>query len=170
MMLNSLSILLRLHTASRYGAENTYSCTMKADAVEDAVISDEELMKHCKQFINCDSCSQANPRMLCSHCHLAHYCSRECQRKDWKEHKLACSQIDRIRLGPTGNRTYVPFEEANEDIRKQVLKEDLACAICFECPMVRPVVLNNVIMPIASFVYKIGMLCKSSPGRGLVSL
>ncbi|KAF7789758.1 hypothetical protein EIP86_000704 [Pleurotus ostreatoroseus] len=30
------------------------------------------------------------PLMVCSQCKVVRYCSRECQKKDWKSHKLQC--------------------------------------------------------------------------------
>ena len=39
----------------------------------------------------CFTCGKAAPKLLtCSQCHRAHYCDRECQRKDWPRHKKAC--------------------------------------------------------------------------------
>lgn len=35
---------------------------------------------------------QAESRRKCSHCLATHYCSHECQRLDWKAHKLDCRQ------------------------------------------------------------------------------
>ena len=29
----------------------------------------------------------------CSHCHIPHYCSVQCQRKDWDFHRFACSVV-----------------------------------------------------------------------------
>ena len=29
----------------------------------------------------------------CAKCHLANYCSKECQNRDWKIHKLSCSDV-----------------------------------------------------------------------------
>lgn len=33
----------------------------------------------------------------CSGCLAVHYCSPKCQKKDWKEHKLVCKELKRIR-------------------------------------------------------------------------
>lgn len=33
---------------------------------------------------------------MCSGCQTAYYCSRECQRKDWKSHKKMCNNGEDI--------------------------------------------------------------------------
>lgn len=30
---------------------------------------------------------------MCSRCRMVHYCSQECQKKDWKVHKIRCRQV-----------------------------------------------------------------------------
>lgn len=40
----------------------------------------------------CCICQNTNEKMSkCGICHQAHYCSKECQRKDWPRHKILCS-------------------------------------------------------------------------------
>ena len=36
--------------------------------------------------------------MVCSNCKKAYYCSRECQREDWKSHKHYCIAPDDEKL------------------------------------------------------------------------
>ena len=60
----------------------------------------------------------------CSKCHVAAYCSRDCQVKDWKEgrHKLACpsySRLDKIR---------------KEDVAEQIRNEVVARIRFYACP------------------------------------
>ena len=39
----------------------------------------------------CYQCRMASPHMLrCGQCRVAHYCSKDCQREHWKEHKVHC--------------------------------------------------------------------------------
>jgi hypothetical protein len=43
----------------------------------------------------CSNCDVAPSSALlrCSRCKLAWYCTRSCQRSEWKEHKLACETV-----------------------------------------------------------------------------
>ncbi|XP_071084689.1 uncharacterized protein [Haliotis cracherodii] len=44
----------------------------------------------------CSFCEKKSPKLkACSKCHLTPYCSKECQRKDWKRHKLWCEGIQK---------------------------------------------------------------------------
>ena len=43
----------------------------------------------------CFVCKRENPKS-CSHCHNICYCSKECQKSDWKRHKIECSQTIRF--------------------------------------------------------------------------
>ena len=107
-------------------------------------MSDKELMEHCRQFINCEYCGRGHPKQRCSRCQLVHYCSRECQTNHWKEqHKSACvSMEDSKKLHGTGvvGRACM---EADDETRRQVLEGNPQCAICFEQPIIRPVVLDK---------------------------
>lgn len=38
----------------------------------------------------CAKCSKENAQYRCSACHQANYCSKECQKSDWTEHKQTC--------------------------------------------------------------------------------
>lgn len=40
----------------------------------------------------CETCKGREKKMMvCGQCHQAYYCSRECQKKDWKQHKKSCA-------------------------------------------------------------------------------
>lgn len=40
----------------------------------------------------CENCKEREKKMMvCGQCRQAYYCSRECQKKNWKEHKKSCS-------------------------------------------------------------------------------
>jgi hypothetical protein len=46
----------------------------------------------------CFACGSSSSDKHCSKCNVAAYCSRECQKNDWKEghHKLACDSYSRL--------------------------------------------------------------------------
>jgi hypothetical protein len=52
----------------------------------------------------------------CAKCHVAAYCSRDCQTKDWKEgrHKLACPSYARL--------STIDTEAAKEEVRNEVFR------------------------------------------------
>lgn len=37
--------------------------------------------------------ADAPPLQRCSRCLMAHYCDRECQKRDWATHKAACPNM-----------------------------------------------------------------------------
>ena len=40
----------------------------------------------------CENCKGRERKMMvCGQCRQAYYCSRECQKKDWKQHKKSCA-------------------------------------------------------------------------------
>jgi hypothetical protein len=40
---------------------------------------------------HCDACYSVDTPKLCQRCHNIHYCSKECQRRDWPRHKQLCA-------------------------------------------------------------------------------
>lgn len=40
----------------------------------------------------CASCGRMNGLKKCASCHHTFYCSRDCQRADWKKHKAQCKK------------------------------------------------------------------------------
>ena len=111
-------------------------------------MTDDELIKHCTQLLRCDTCGNGKATMRCSRCHLVHYCSRECQVKAWKqEHKSECEPISVLKKELQPFRVHCQLSstnvEDNEQKERQVLEAEPKCAICFEQPMVKPVVLEK---------------------------
>lgn len=48
------------------------------------------------------------PLMACSRCKLVRYCSKDCQRKDWKAHKQTCKMMAESRSSPVATLTETP--------------------------------------------------------------
>ena len=48
--------------------------------------------KDVKRKVHCGNCRVGGFKMMkCSRCHLVHYCSKTCQKADWKQHKQVCN-------------------------------------------------------------------------------
>lgn len=45
-----------------------------------------------KKAAACAACGRIESLKLCAQCHGPHYCSRECQKKDWRRHKTECGK------------------------------------------------------------------------------
>ncbi|KAJ6562756.1 hypothetical protein DFH09DRAFT_1315829 [Mycena vulgaris] len=66
---------------------------------EDAHSSDEDFGELRRCGIRCDNCSKSAAEAgmsnlkLCSACSTATYCSVECQRQNWKKHKIDCTRM-----------------------------------------------------------------------------
>lgn len=43
--------------------------------------------------IPCAFCSKKNCSHRCSRCHKVYYCSGECQKRDWQNHKIDCKEL-----------------------------------------------------------------------------
>lgn len=39
---------------------------------------------------NCNNCRKVGANLTCSRCKTAHYCSVECQKSNWNNHKIIC--------------------------------------------------------------------------------
>lgn len=58
--------------------------------IMDGEISDARKCRACAKVE--DPSQGAGKLLVCQRCRTAYYCSKECQRADWKEHKAACAQ------------------------------------------------------------------------------
>ena len=47
----------------------------------------------------CPSCHGVGEHSSCSGCLMVSYCSRDCQKKDWKTHKNLCKTLSKLRGG-----------------------------------------------------------------------
>ena len=47
------------------------------------------IVKRCR---NCSKISEQAALFICSRCGRSHYCSKKCQKEDWKRHKPECTE------------------------------------------------------------------------------
>jgi hypothetical protein len=47
---------------------------------------------------NCNLCNNTNSTKRCSACKKVTYCSEQCQKMDWKVHKLSCTYVSKIKV------------------------------------------------------------------------
>jgi hypothetical protein len=73
---------------------------------------------------SCDACSiQTADLKKCSRCHLTFYCGRECQRRHWKEHKLACDvAVQNMEILSMGSDPDAERIRASANARSKVLR------------------------------------------------
>jgi tetratricopeptide (TPR) repeat protein len=92
-----------------------------------------------RDCIECDaSCGKTNPQKRCSRCQFVYYCSAECQKRHWPEHKSDCKTAKNIKLAMMGLTEDVPvsFPESLSGINTE-------CCICLADEIDTPVVLEN---------------------------
>lgn len=53
--------------------------------------SDATVKKLLKEKIVCSKCFVQKAKGVCQGCKVSRYCSKTCQRADWKEHRLFCT-------------------------------------------------------------------------------
>lgn len=56
-------------------------------------MSEQEPKINC--IVKCSNCHMNNGSKRCSNCKIVHYCSVECQKADWINHKQACIHLDK---------------------------------------------------------------------------
>jgi tetratricopeptide (TPR) repeat protein len=54
------------------------------------VLEFEKMKEIIQNYHNCGNCQKENCKSKCAGCELVYYCSPECQRLNWKEHKKEC--------------------------------------------------------------------------------
>jgi hypothetical protein len=77
----------------------------------------------------CATCSDMNANSSCSRCHQVRYCNVQCQRKDWKRHRLFCNMSPiKTALDETSN-PLTQFHTTRPEVFKKMMtliKEDPA--------------------------------------------
>lgn len=59
----------------------------------------------------CTHCNKPKPRSRCSGCHFVRYCSTECSRADWPEHKEQCAIYREYHIFPAPHLASGPIYE-----------------------------------------------------------
>lgn len=57
------------------------------------IIEDEKAGSNQLPIIMCNTCNEKAGSNRCGRCHSRFYCSLDCQKLDWKDHKLTCKPI-----------------------------------------------------------------------------
>ena len=68
--------------------EHKKICKLPVKELSKTSVNDKPPTKKC---LNCGICKKSAFLKRCAACHIAIYCSKECQRDDWKRHKLDCT-------------------------------------------------------------------------------
>jgi RING-type zinc-finger/MYND finger len=102
--------------------------------------------------LTCDgpSCFIRNPRHRCSQCRCRYYCSKTCQKLDWKSHKEYCISIETAHS--MNNADAASTRKDMDTVKRSLLlyspnqpieDNDDECGICFERPMLNPTTLKE---------------------------
>lgn len=100
-------------------------------------------MDHCSF---CKEPKECHILLLCSRCKTDKYCSKECQKKNWPNHKINCSpktdnSIDLVR------KNILPLEEISKDIvevrLRSILKNENLCCLLLAYVYHLTVILKN---------------------------
>jgi hypothetical protein len=112
-------------TEDRYGVRLHYM-TMELK------VEKEQLVKACNK------CAQAKEHLLrCGKCFTAHYCSAECQRADWSNHKLSCSRQFEQYQSMLNEELVKASQEGNgECVRVLISRGAKVKYVCFTAPTV----------------------------------
>ena len=68
---------------------NPNPVTMSKQIYEDVhqIIDADVYDRLLKQKIVCSTCHKSEPPLICT-CHKVYYCDKNCQKKDWSQHKI----------------------------------------------------------------------------------
>ena len=92
------------------------------------------------KFNTCAKCSKKEELTLCSGCRNTFYCGKECQKTDWKKHKIDCNQLKQIRIeakqaGVKKHSTSFKFDECVDGkIHQMVLTSGVGNTSLFRSP------------------------------------
>ena len=70
---------------------------------------------------SCETCKKPASSQ-CARCNSVHYCSKECQKSDWKRHKLYCEPVRKVNEIQSSKNTNA-FKEVETCIEENKLKD-----------------------------------------------
>lgn len=84
---------------------------------------------------NCFVCQKKDPK-TCSNCHNVSYCSKDCQKVDWKRHKIECRQNITIRNFHGNGGVNIPLNISIQPAKTSTidLESSPPSFICSEIP------------------------------------
>jgi len=94
--------------------EHKETCSAQRDEEEG---EEEETLPELVDRHYCSVCSE-HSTLQCSRCKKAWYCSRECQRANWPEHKSECSQLSLSNILDTMRDLGLSEKRLNQDMSK----------------------------------------------------
>jgi MYND finger/RING-type zinc-finger len=89
-----------------------------------------------RKTIECDNCEKSGPSNRCSRCHLTYYCSMQCQKSHWQEHKVDCIPVNGMRNRFVGVEC---MPVSTEDVATNAE----CCSICLSETIEHPIVLPH---------------------------
>lgn len=97
-----------------------------------------------RQYITCDAkgCEKTNPSSRCSKCRMVYYCNRDCQKADWKRHKIDCHAVDEMRKKCTGVGDLSQIKEIT-GIAEGGTETAGPCGICLEEEITNPMIFTK---------------------------
>jgi hypothetical protein len=72
----------------------------------------------------CES-GQSDKLLTCAGCKSVKYCSKDCQKQDWKTHKIPCKKISGVGAGSSVDSLTYYKETAAHDPKAQALAKEM---------------------------------------------
>ena len=80
----------------------------------------------------CFVCRKENPK-TCSHCHNVSYCSKHCQKIDWKRHKVECRRTITVKSIHGNGGVNIPLNISIQPTKSSSSADDESCPLSYIC-------------------------------------
>eukprot|EP00658_Telonema_sp_P-2_P079945 TRINITY_DN7869_c0_g1_i1.p1 TRINITY_DN7869_c0_g1~~TRINITY_DN7869_c0_g1_i1.p1 ORF type:complete len:351 (+),score=72.46 TRINITY_DN7869_c0_g1_i1:119-1171(+) len=97
----SMDELYDLHRCSDLAMGRLRHCAYFRKPKEEAKASNQTRLD--KGGVGCGTCGAEAAGLRCSRCKVTWYCSKQCQRSDWKHHKLSCRETEEAHVEGTAD-------------------------------------------------------------------